>query len=263
MLLLLQGAAWFLPVAEAARLNNAAPSLKKATNSLFDWQVASGAGASVHVQDIGKASQQSPAAASSLSMIGDSIGDLLPPARAPPPSGLLPTKHEAAGMVATFVHSSTRRLAATTVLPGAGTLQTAFNAAGAGDVLELVDGTYTGNGSEVIKIDKDITVRAQNSGQAILDGDSARRVIYITNGTVTLEGLKLTKGSSPVCLLALLHLDLAYPLHCPVGVLAFHGCATLAPLSAERRWPPHRRWHNHAQQLRHPRQPGWSTRSPS
>ena len=106
-------------------------------------------------------------------------------------SGLLPTEHE---RDAALVHVSARRLATTTVSPGAGTLQAALNAASAGDILELADGNYMGSGDFVLEISKDITIRAQNSGQAILDGENARRVIKITSGTVTLEGLGITKG---------------------------------------------------------------------
>ena len=92
------------------------------------------------------------------------------------------------------VSHALRRLATTTVSPGAGTLQTAIDAATAGDVLELADGTYTGSGDEVLLISKDITIRAKNVGQAVLDGENARRVIKITSGTVVLEGLKIFGG---------------------------------------------------------------------
>ena len=61
-------------------------------------------------------------------------------------------------------------------------------------MLVLKDGTYTGSGSNVLEIAKDITIRAQNAGMAVLDGEDARRVIYITGGTVVLEGLAITKG---------------------------------------------------------------------
>ena len=95
-----------------------------------------------------------------------------------------------------------RRLATTAVSPGAGTLQAALDAASAGDILELADGTYTstytGSGPNVLQISKDITIRAQNYGQAILDGENVRRVIYILNGTVVLQGLGVTKGSNSV-----------------------------------------------------------------
>ena len=81
------------------------------------------------------------------------------------------------------------------VAPGAGTLQAALNTAYAGDELVLADGTYTGNGSNhVLEIGKNITIRALNPGQAVLDGENARRVIYISSGTVALNGLNITKG---------------------------------------------------------------------
>ena len=60
----------------------------------------------------------------------------------------------------------------------------------------LADGTYTGSGSDVLEIDKDITIRALNPRQAVLDGGDARRVILITSGTVALNGLSITKGST-------------------------------------------------------------------
>ena len=47
----------------------------------------------------------------------------------------------------------------------------------------------------MLEINKDITIRAQNAGQAVLDGENARQVIKISSGTVVLEGLKITKGS--------------------------------------------------------------------
>ena len=48
----------------------------------------------------------------------------------------------------------------------------------------------------MLEISKDITIRVQDSWQAILDGENTRRVISITSGTVTLEGLGITKGYS-------------------------------------------------------------------
>ena len=103
-----------------------------------------------------------------------------------------------AGNDAALVHPSVRRLATMTVLPGAGTLQAALDAASAGDILELADGTYMGSGTNVLQISRDITIRAQNYGQAILDGENARRVIEIMGGMVVLEGLGVTKGSHSV-----------------------------------------------------------------
>ena len=119
-----------------------------------------------------------------------------------------------------------RRMATTTVSPGAGTLQTAINAASAGDVLELADGTYTGSGDNVIEINKDITIQAQNAGQVVIDGENARRVIKIGSGNVVLNGLKITKsnlGVSTNC-----HHPIA-----PIGALAF---TDVLCCLAERRW---------------------------
>ena len=145
----------------------------------------------------GEAGEATPAAAPSPP---STTTDSSPPPRAPPPSGLLPTKLESAGNDAApgaLVHSPARRLATTTVSPGAGTLQAALDAASAGDILELADGTYTGSAfcQNMLEISKDITIRAQNLGQAVLDGENARGVISITSGTVTLDSLNITKGS--------------------------------------------------------------------
>ena len=75
-----------------------------------------------------------------------------------------------------------------------GTLQAAVTAASAGDELVLKDGTYTGSSENVLLIGKNLTVRAQRPGMAILDGRDARRVIQVVNGTVNFEGLIITKG---------------------------------------------------------------------
>ena len=80
------------------------------------------------------------------------------------------------------------------VYPGSGALQAALDAASSGDELVLADGTYTGSGGTMLNIGKDITIRAQNAGQAILDGQSTRRVIRITGGAVLLDGLNITNG---------------------------------------------------------------------
>lgn len=96
----------------------------------------------------------------------------------------------------------TRRLAVTVVQPGEGTLQAALAAALPGHELVLADGTYTGDGGNaggadnVLVINKDITIRAQNAGQAVLDGQGTRRVLYVESGTVSLEGLDITNGNS-------------------------------------------------------------------
>jgi hypothetical protein len=80
-------------------------------------------------------------------------------------------------------------------------VQTALNLATSGDQLVLSDGTYTGSSSTVLNIHKSITIRAQNAGQAVLDGENARRVVSITTGTINFQGLDITRGYA-VCTLA-------------------------------------------------------------
>ena len=41
----------------------------------------------------------------------------------------------------------------------------------------------------------DITIRAENAWQAVLDGENSIRVIRIDGGTVALDGLNITKGN--------------------------------------------------------------------
>ena len=91
------------------------------------------------------------------------------------------------------VQAARRRLAVINIGP-AEDLQTAVDDANGGDVIVLADGNYTGNGGNVVNINKDITIRAANAGQAVLDGEDSRRVVSITGGTVVLEGLDITKG---------------------------------------------------------------------
>ena len=84
------------------------------------------------------------------------------------------------------------------VRPGEGTLQTAYNTCTPPSCNELVlmDGNYTvRSGAQVLRIDKDIRIRALNVGMAaVLDGEGVRRVVLITRGTVVLEGLVITRG---------------------------------------------------------------------
>ena len=83
-----------------------------------------------------------------------------------------------------------------------------FQAAPAGAVLILSDGTYTPQGNTQgrhgptgLYIDKDITIRAENPGNAILDGQNTRRVIHIFRGNVHLDGLAITQGLADKSLL--------------------------------------------------------------
>ena len=160
------------------------------------------------------------------------------------------------------------------VSPGAGTLQVALNSASAGDELVLADGNYTYGaytcdpapdlpGSDtcytcglftyrgpfgcnyMLEIDKDITIRALNPGQAVLEGGGGvRRVIQvgryewdgsITSGTVALNGLTITKGYG-VSALASFEPRPLRNLPCPVDVTDVLFCFT-----GWRHW--HLGWH--------------------
>ena len=81
-------------------------------------------------------------------------------------------------------------------VPAGANLQAYLDNATAGDELNLADGTYTGGGSTVLSIDKDITLRANHSGMAVLDGEFQRRVASITGGAVQLDGLVIWRGSA-------------------------------------------------------------------
>ena len=97
-------------------------------------------------------------------------------------------------------HSSsrvTRRMSVTHVVPGEDALQVAHDTASPGDLLVLDDGVFTSSsGASVLSITKSITIRALNPGQAVVDGENARRGIHITSGVVVLHGLNVTKGSA-------------------------------------------------------------------
>jgi len=80
-------------------------------------------------------------------------------------------------------------------------LQDVVGSAAVGAVIVLADGTYTGSGGSVLEISQNITIRALNTGQAVLDGEYIRRVIHIwSSPTVVLEGLVVTRGNGPVSL---------------------------------------------------------------
>ena len=91
----------------------------------------------------------------------------------------------------------TRRTSVVSVVPAPDALQIAHDAASPGDVLVLNDGVFTSSsGASVLSITKSITIRALNPGQAVVDGENARRGIHITSGVVVLHGLNVTKGST-------------------------------------------------------------------
>mmetsp|Transcript_33601 Transcript_33601/g.92069 ORF Transcript_33601/g.92069 Transcript_33601/m.92069 type:complete len:329 (+) Transcript_33601:370-1356(+) len=70
--------------------------------------------------------------------------------------------------------------------------------ASSGDVLLLASGVYTpaATGDFGLQINKNITIAAQQTGQAVLDGQNERTVLSITAGFVHLKGLNITNGSN-------------------------------------------------------------------
>ena len=204
LLLLLQGAAWLLPAAEAARIDNAAtiPFNNAGQHNAFASEAAPREVLTEEAHDRGDVKGEPGAALGVRSSDDwtdvDTTWPLMTTPRTSPPSGLLSDDVGNALVVATHgqLHVA-RRLQTTSVSPGAGTLQAAVDGASSGDALLLADGYYTaGNNTYVLGlIGKDITIQAQNAGQAILDGLSAGRVVHISGGTVTLDGLKITKGN--------------------------------------------------------------------
>lgn len=80
---------------------------------------------------------------------------------------------------------------------GYSSLQGAVNAAKAGDTLE-VKGTCVGNTS----VDRNVTLKGVTNnafpGTPTLDGGGAGTVLHVTNGTTTVDGLKITNGVASV-----------------------------------------------------------------
>lgn len=88
-------------------------------------------------------------------------------------------------------------------------LQTALSQAAPGELLYLTGGVYTGSGVAVIAITKSITLYGGWDGTTItppvrdpvlypatVDGENARRGVYIGGGAPTLDGLIVTRGRS-------------------------------------------------------------------
>lgn len=88
---------------------------------------------------------------------------------------------------------------ATFVDPDIDVLQAAMDAADPGDALVLRDGVYTSSTQLpfVLEITKNITIRAEHHGRAVIDGGHRRMGIKISEGLcVVLEGLNVTNGSA-------------------------------------------------------------------
>ena len=88
-------------------------------------------------------------------------------------------------------------------------LATALATAGEDDAIYLAGGVYTGTGSEVVLLDKTVSLLGGWSGapsgvvvrdpvayESVLDGQNARRVVKITAHGVTLDGLTIRRGNA-------------------------------------------------------------------
>jgi fibronectin type 3 domain-containing protein len=89
------------------------------------------------------------------------------------------------------------------------TLATALATANADDAIRLAAGVYTSTGTEVVLLDKTVSLLGGWSGspsgavvrdpvayESILDGEYARRVVKITAGAPTLDGLTIRRGNA-------------------------------------------------------------------
>ena len=180
LLLLLSGPVGFVRMAEGAALDNAGgvPTIAHATDHAPPGR------ATTHATSMAPPANGTEVQAPSSTV----TTTVLEAVDAPPWDALMSSSHV------------TRRLVQINLSPGAN-LQAEVASANPGDELILADGNYTGSstypaGPTMLSIDKDITIRALNPGQAVLDGQDARRVIHVASGTIVLHGLVITRGSA-------------------------------------------------------------------
>ena len=89
------------------------------------------------------------------------------------------------------------------------TLATALATAAVDDTIHVAAGVYTGTGTEVVLLDKTVSLLGGWSGapsgavvrdpvayESVLDGEYARRVVKITGGAPTLDGLTIRRGNA-------------------------------------------------------------------
>ena len=208
-MLLLQAGAAFLPAAEAAAIENAVHRAAFTANP----QIVASAGASVRMYNAGEASPASSAAVSPPSTTGDS----LPPARAPPPSGLLLEKGMLAddallvesqtpsGEVASLAHGAALDLALATHRRE---LQVTVS-----DVTDLINKLADPSVSRIVvapghyaltaelSVSRAVTIEAAVPGSVVLDAQASssvkRRVLNVNpapSDAVELIGLNVTGG---------------------------------------------------------------------
>jgi parallel beta helix pectate lyase-like protein/PASTA domain-containing protein len=85
------------------------------------------------------------------------------------------------------------------------TINGAIGKAGAGDTVDVAVGTYTGTGTNVVTIDKDLTLSggwdstfAQQTGRSTIDGQNARRGLLVAStATATVTRFEVMNGAPP------------------------------------------------------------------
>ncbi len=76
-----------------------------------------------------------------------------------------------------------------------GGIRTALNGASPGDIIELADGTYTGNNNTNMTINKNITIQGKTKDKVILDAQGLSRIFTIANNmNVTFINLTFLNG---------------------------------------------------------------------
>ena len=74
-------------------------------------------------------------------------------------------------------------------------IQAAVDVAIGGDTIQVAAGTYTGTGTNVVQILKDLTIIGADRDTVIIEGEFARRAVSVSGGaTVTVRDLTIQNG---------------------------------------------------------------------
>jgi Right handed beta helix region/PASTA domain len=84
------------------------------------------------------------------------------------------------------------------------TINGAIGKAAAGDTILVAAGTYTGSGSEVVRVDKNLTLQGgwslgfmSQTGLSTVDGESARVGVHVAGGAARIERFVVENGQGP------------------------------------------------------------------
>lgn len=91
-----------------------------------------------------------------------------------------------------------------TPITACATINAAIGKTAAGDIIKVATGTYTGSGGQVVHPDKNLTISGgwnatftTQSGTSIIDGQSARRGVYVNNAvTVVFDKFTIQYGNT-------------------------------------------------------------------